>query len=75
MLLAFAMVLLACVVGIGAGILFLLAVIVIYKQKQTFPFKKLVLALLALFGIGAWIGGILFAILTIQILPEILSLF
>ncbi len=75
MLLALFMVVLGAVFGIVAGILFLWAFLTIYKQKQAVPFKKLVLVLLALFGIGAWIVGILFTVFTIQILPEIRSLF
>lgn len=75
MLLALALVLFGAGIGIGAGILLLGAAMVIYKQKQTFPFKKIVLGILGLFGIGAWIGGIWFTILTIRILPEIFSLF
>lgn len=75
MLLALFMVVLGAVIGIVAGILFLWAFLSIYKQKQTFPFKKLVLYVLALFGIGACMVGILFTVFTIQILPEIRALF
>lgn len=73
MLLAFAMVLFGSVIGIGIGILFLGAAMVIYKQKQPFSFKKMVLCILCVLGVCALIGGIGFIINTIRILPEIFS--